>query len=48
MTKPLRSYPEKERPAIARRREASGTKGLGYWAAVDYLRKTAQKERGKE
>lgn len=48
MSKSLRSYPEKERHQVARRREASGTKGLGYWAAVDYLRKTAQKEQDKE
>ena len=37
MTKPLSSYPEGERKAIAKRRVASKTGGLGYASAVAYL-----------
>lgn len=39
MAKGLRSYPEKEREAVALRRLKNKTNGNGYWAAVDYIRK---------
>jgi hypothetical protein len=37
MTKPIRSYPEETRKAVASRRVAAKTGGLGYLAAVDYV-----------
>jgi hypothetical protein len=37
MSKALSSYPKKERDAIVMRRLRVKTKGLGYWAARDYL-----------
>ena len=39
MSKSIRSYPESERPLIVRRRLASQTKGLGYWAATTFPNK---------
>jgi len=37
MTKALCSFPEKERFAVAKRREASKSGGLGYLAAKDAM-----------
>jgi len=37
MTKALCSFPEKERFAIAKRREASKSGGLGYLSAKDAM-----------
>jgi len=37
MTKALSSFPEKERFAIAKRRESSKSGGLGYLAAKDAM-----------
>jgi len=37
MTKALCSFPEKERFAIAKRRDASKSGGLGYLAAKDAM-----------
>ena len=40
MSKSLRSMSEIERRAAIARRLASNTKGLGYWAAIDAVKKT--------
>ena len=42
MSKSLRSMSTVERRKAIARRLASGTKGLGYWAAVDAQRKEQQ------
>jgi hypothetical protein len=39
MTKALCSFPEEERKRIAERRAASGSGGLGYLGALDYLKR---------
>lgn len=39
MAKALSSFPKAERAQVARRRVAAETKGLSYWAALDFLRK---------
>lgn len=44
MAKSLSSFPEKERKAIAEKRVASNSKGLSYWAAVDFLREKKKKD----
>lgn len=48
MTKALRKYPESERKAVAQRRVQSNTKGLGYWAAIDFLKKEEKKQAEKK
>lgn len=42
MTKPLKSFPESERKAIARRRVAGNTGGLGYVSAVAFLNRIGE------
>jgi len=37
MSKPLSSFPEGQRKAVAKRRVASKTGGLGYLSALAYL-----------
>lgn len=44
MTKPLSSFPKKQRGEIARRRAKSNLEGLGQLSALDYL---ALKKEGK-
>jgi hypothetical protein len=39
MTKALSSYPENERHNVARRRIQGKSGGLGYLAAVDFLKR---------
>jgi hypothetical protein len=39
MSRPLRSYPVGMRRKIAERRLKDATKGLGYWAAYDFINK---------
>lgn len=39
MSKGLASYPEAQRMHVAMRRMKGNTKGMGYWAASDYLQK---------
>lgn len=44
MSRSLKSYPENQRLAVARRRAAvhkdkNALKGLGAWGALDYLNK---------
>jgi hypothetical protein len=48
MTKALSSYPESERDAVAARRVARNTSGLGYLSAQDYLRKKDEKKAKKK
>lgn len=43
MSKPLKSFPEKDRMAVARRRVATQTGGLGWLSAVDFLKKKGEK-----
>ena len=43
MTKALRSFPEPLRKKVAERRLKESKRGLGFWAAVDYM----AKKRGK-
>lgn len=38
MSKPLSVIAEPRRKQVALQRVASKTRGMGYWAAVDYLR----------
>ena len=38
----LKSYPEEIRKAIAKKREMSETKGLGYWGARDAMKKVSE------
>lgn len=40
MAKSLASFPAGERKEIALKRIQSQTKGLGYWAAMDFLGKS--------
>ena len=44
MSRSLRSYPVSERLAVAMRRAKSKTKGLGYWAALDAIKKLASRK----
>ena len=37
MSKGLRSYPKEDRRYIAHKRMSQTEKGLGYWAAYDWL-----------
>lgn len=37
MTKPIRSFPERDRLSVARRRAASSQDGLGKISALNYL-----------
>lgn len=41
MSKALSSYPEDHRRTVAERRVINNTKGLGYWGAMDYMRRKA-------
>lgn len=42
MSKSIKSYPKEFQNAVIKRREASGTLGLGYWAARDAIKKTTE------
>jgi len=42
MSKPIRSYPQSDQFKVAKRRIDSNTKGLGYWAAVDFMKRSGK------
>jgi hypothetical protein len=42
MSKGLRSYEKESVASVIRRREQSGSMGLGYWGARDALKKIEQ------
>jgi hypothetical protein len=42
MTKAIRSYPKAEQYAVAQRRVNQKTLGLGYWSAVEYLKRSGR------
>lgn len=44
MSKGIKSYPDEVKKAVIKRRESSGTLGLGYWGAMDAIKKIAEKE----
>lgn len=49
MSKSIRSYPERERPRIIRRRlMQKQDRGIGYWAAVDAAEKLGIKDDANE
>lgn len=47
MTKALRSYPEKERAEVAKRRIEKKSGGLGYLSAVDFFKHPKKEENMK-
>ena len=48
MAQSIRSTPAHLMDHMVQRRIRSETRGLGYWAAVDFQKRVAQKERTKE
>lgn len=44
MSKAIKSYPKEFQYSVVKRREVSGTLGLGYWGAMDAIKKIAEKE----
>ena len=48
MTKPLSSFPQSERFAVANRRKNSKSGGLGYWSAIDALAHFGKAKETKE
>jgi hypothetical protein len=42
MTKAIRSYPKAEQNTVAQRRVNQKTLGLGYWSAVEYLKRSGK------
>ena len=45
MSKSIKSYPKEFQYSVIKRREASGTLGLGYWAARDAIKKITGSEK---
>lgn len=44
MSKAIKSYPKEFQYSVVKRREVSGTLGLGYWGAIDAIKKMAEKK----
>ena len=40
----LKSFPESVRKQVAQKREQGGTMGLGYWGAMDALKKLEKED----
>lgn len=46
MSKSLRSIEDSKRPYVIAKRLSGGSRGLGYWAAVDAHKKTTGEDLG--
>jgi hypothetical protein len=45
VSKGIKSYADESKPSVIRRREQSGSMGLGYWGAIDALKKIAENKK---